>query len=158
MTTARISRASTRGGPDYLAHKLPGPVRMCALDASGRTRPDWETNGRRESERLKVGSQRSKPACEKALITTAFSKWRGPESKRRHHDFQSCAADAEFWPVCRASRPSSQSSGRPRFPAFCCRLPDEKAHGDVRGPFRRRGWRSSDRPVLDVDQLDDRGA
>jgi lactoylglutathione lyase len=35
-------------------------------------------------------------AREKRPVCSAFRKWRGPESNRRHHDFQSCALPTEL--------------------------------------------------------------
>ena len=65
-------------------------------------------------------------------------RWRDPDSNRGHHDFQSCGAGSEVWPICREFLRPGGVSPVPGFPGFCVRFSGVTAHGGARLSFRSR--------------------
>src|SRR5687768_8811716 len=59
----------------------------------GRLGPSWDQTYGAGALALEIYASK---AAEKTPISSDFTKWRGPESNRRHHDFQSCALPTEL--------------------------------------------------------------
>jgi DnaB helicase-like protein len=69
--------------------------------------------------------------------SSGVATWRDPDSNRGHHDFQSCGPPTEFARFAGRFGDLVVSGRDPCFAVLCGLLPDEKAHGGLRGPFRR---------------------
>src|SRR5690349_6904440 len=81
---ARNRRNRPEKSPDFRLQKLGN------LGDFGPKSPDFKTA---------LGNRRSEADSEGRKVQTKFQtvrRWRGPESNRRHHDFQSCALPTEL--------------------------------------------------------------
>jgi len=75
-------------------------------------------------------------ALHESGLFTGISRWRDPDSNRGHHDFQSCGVVSESAGL-QGFRRALRVWARRRFGVLCGRFRCDKAHGRVRGPFRR---------------------